>query len=150
MKDSWRAGINTAGDTKLVTKGIYAFSRNPAFLAFDFLYIGILLMYFNPLLLGATVFAMVMLHLQILQEEKYLPQLFGEEYLEYKKNTGRYFGRGKWSFAKVKCLIYTITMVFSVLYYVTCVFYAGLTLSFVWVWLLLAAFCAIILAKRRG
>ena len=143
MKDSWRAGINTAGDTKLVTKGIYGFSRNPAFLAFDLLYISILLMYFNWLLLGFTVFAMVMLHLQILQEEKYLPKLFGEDYLNYKKNTGRYFGRGKWTAAKVKCLIYTIAMVFSILYYVTCVFYAGITLSFVWVWLLLAVFCAI-------
>lgn len=143
MRDSWRAGINTAGDTKLVTKGIYAFSRNPAFLAFDLLYISILLMYFNWLLLGFTVFAIVMLHIQILQEEKFLPQLFGEEYLKYKAHTGRYFGRGKWSFTSVKCLIYTITMIFSVLYYVTCIFYARITLSFVWIWLLLAAFCAV-------
>lgn len=143
MRDSWRAGINTAGDTKLVKKGIYAFSRNPAFLAFDLLYISILLMYFNWLLLGFTVFAIVMLHIQILQEEKFLPQLFGEEYLEYKKKTGRYFGRGKWSIASVKCLLYTIIFIFSILYYITCIFYAGVSLSFVWVWLLLAAFSAI-------
>jgi len=36
---------------------------------------------------------MVMLHLQILQEERYLGTVFGEEYLTYKKCTGRYFGR---------------------------------------------------------
>jgi len=143
MKDSWRAGINTAGDTKLVTKGIYSFSRNPAFLAFDLLYIGILLMYFNWVLLGFTVFAMVMLHIQILQEEKFLPELFGEDYLKYKEKTGRYFGRGKWTFSSVKCFIYTLAFIFSIFYYVTCIFYAGINLSFVWVWLLLAAFCAI-------
>lgn len=143
MRDSWRAGITTAGDTKLISKGIYAFSRNPAFLAFDLLYIGILLMFFNWILFGFTVWAMVMLHLQILQEEKYLPKIFGEEYLKYKEHTGRYLGRGKWSFSAVKCLIYTVTCIFSILYYITCIFYAGITLSFVWVWLLLAVFCAI-------
>ncbi len=36
---------------------------------------------------------MVMLHLQILQEEKYLLTVFGSEYAEYKRGTGRYFGR---------------------------------------------------------
>ncbi len=53
-------------------KGIYNYSRNPAFLGFDLVYIGILLMFFNPVLLVISVFAMVMLHLQILREEKFL------------------------------------------------------------------------------
>ena len=35
MKDSWRAGIPDRDRTALVTGGIYAFSRNPAFLGFD-------------------------------------------------------------------------------------------------------------------
>ena len=35
MKDSWRAGIPEKDKTELVTGGIYAFSRNPAFLGFD-------------------------------------------------------------------------------------------------------------------
>ena len=35
MKDSWRAGIPDKDKTKLVTDGIYAYSRNPAFLGFD-------------------------------------------------------------------------------------------------------------------
>ena len=32
MKDNWRAGIPDRDRTELVTDGIYAFSRNPAFL----------------------------------------------------------------------------------------------------------------------
>lgn len=146
MKDSWRAGISTAGDTKLVKNGIYAISRNPAFLAFDLVYVGILMMYFNWVLLAFTVFAMVMLHIQILQEEKFLPQIFGEEYEEYKKHARRYLGRGKWSFASVKCLAYFIIFVFSIFYYFTCAWYAGFRLSFLWVWLLLAAFSALRIA----
>ena len=95
MKDSWRAGIPDGDRTKLVTGGIYAFSRNPAFLGFDFMYIGMLLMYFNLLTAFFSVFAMVMLHLQILQEEKYLVGVFGEAYTEYKSNVFRYLGRRK-------------------------------------------------------
>ena len=43
-------------------------------------------MYGNLLTLGFSTFAMVMLHLQILQEERYLESAFGTAYTEYKKN----------------------------------------------------------------
>ena len=95
MKDSWRAGIPEKDKTKLVTNGIYRFSRNPAFLGFDMMYIGVLLMYFNPLSAAFSLFATVMLHLQILQEEKYMESTFGKEYLDYKKKTFRYLGNRK-------------------------------------------------------
>lgn len=80
MKDSWRAGIPDTDKTELVTTGVYRFSRNPAFLGFDFMYIGVLLLYFNPLTAAFTLFSIVMLHLQILQEERYLIAAFGEAY----------------------------------------------------------------------
>ena len=66
MKDSWRAGIPDKDKTELVTTGIYRFSRNPAFLGFDLMYVGVLLLYGNLLTLSFSVFAIVMLHLQIL------------------------------------------------------------------------------------
>lgn len=93
MRDSWRAGIPDQDKTKLVTEGIYAYSRNPAFLGFDLQYIGILLMYCNVLLAVFTVFAVVMLHLQILQEEEYMTNTFGEEYVCYRNHVLRYLGR---------------------------------------------------------
>lgn len=93
MKDSWRAGIPEKDKTKLVTDGIYKFSRNPAFVGFDFMYIGILLMFFNIGTLLFSLFSIMMLHMQILQEEKYMAKTFGEEYLEYKKKVFRYIGR---------------------------------------------------------
>ena len=93
MRDSWRAGIPETDKTEFVSQGIYQYSRNPAFLGFDLMYTGILLMYFNGILLLFTIWAIVMLHLQILQEEKYLETVFGEEYCAYRKRTGRYFGR---------------------------------------------------------
>ena len=93
MKDSWRAGIPDQDKTKLVTDGIYQFSRNPAFLGFDLMYIGMFLLYCNVLTGIYTLFAMTMLHLQILQEEKFMAQSFGEDYLAYKKKVFRYLGR---------------------------------------------------------
>lgn len=93
MKDSWRAGIPEGDRTKLVKDGIYAYSRNPAFVGFDLQYIGVLLMYCNLLTGLFTVFAIVMLHMQILQEEKYLTSAFGSEYLEYRHQVYRYLGR---------------------------------------------------------
>ena len=93
MKDSWRAGIPDKDRTKLVTTGIYRYSRNPAFLGFDFMYVGLLVMHFNLSMLVVSAFAIIMLHLQILQEERYLTENYGDSYREYRKHVFRYLGR---------------------------------------------------------
>lgn len=94
MRDSWRAGVSKTDKTELVTNGIYQISRNPAFLGFDFLYIGTLLMFFNWILCILTPFAVIMYHLQIVNvEEDFLLATFGNEYLQYKKKVCRYIGR---------------------------------------------------------
>ena len=95
MKDSWRAGIPDSGKTELVTDGIYAYSRNPAFLGFDLQYIGVLLMFCNLLTGMFTAFAIVMLHLQILQEERHLSAAFGADYQAYRRQVLCYLGRRK-------------------------------------------------------
>lgn len=98
MKDSWRAGVSETEQTELVTDGIYQISRNPAFLGFDTVYVGILLMFFNWILFAFSVAAMVMFHLQIVKvEEPFLDSVFGEDYRKYKKKVNRYFGRKKLS-----------------------------------------------------
>lgn len=94
MKDNWRAGIQREDKTNLVMTGIYSISRNPAFLGFDLMYIGILLSYFNWYLCLATVVAVLLFHLQIVNvEEDFLTETFGNEYLEYKSKVCRYLGR---------------------------------------------------------
>lgn len=94
MSDSWRAGVSETDKTDLVTNGIFKISRNPAFLGFDLVYIGILLMFFNWILYAVSAFAAVMFHLQIVNvEEPFLLSAFGEEYFEYKKKVCRYIGR---------------------------------------------------------
>lgn len=94
MKSSWRVGIPEE-KTTLVTDGIYAWSRNPAFVGFDLLYVGICMVFFNIPLLIISLWAAVMLHLQILQEEAHMEKMCGEEYREYWARTMRYLGRKK-------------------------------------------------------
>lgn len=93
MKDNWRAGIAEQDKTDLVTTGIYAYSRNPAFLAFDLLYAGWTMMFFNWALFVVSLLGIFMFHLQILREEAFLELAFGENYVQYKRHVRRYFGR---------------------------------------------------------
>jgi len=94
MRDSWRAGVSETDKTELVTGGVFSVSRNPAFLGFDLLYIGILLLFFHPLLLIVTLFTICMFHLQIvIVEEPFLRKAFGEDYAGYANKVCRYLGR---------------------------------------------------------
>ena len=97
MKDNWRAGVQREEKTELVTTGIYCVSRNPAFLGFDLMYIGIVITFFNWYLCVATCIVMVLFHLQIVNvEEDFLIEAFGDEYIKYRKKVCRYFGRKFW------------------------------------------------------
>lgn len=93
MQDSWRAGVSK-DKTTLVTHGIFQISRNPAFLGFDLMYLGVLMVFLNWVLLIFSAFAILTLHLQIVNNEEEAMQLaFGNEYLEYKRKVNRYLGR---------------------------------------------------------
>ena len=95
---------------------------------------------------------MVMLHLQILREEKFLEKTYGSEYTQYKGRTSRYAGMGRPTPSKILMYIYFVLTIWSVLYYFTCLAYGGgLTLSWVWLWLIIAAFSAlrVFMLKRR-
>lgn len=90
MKSSWRVGIDKNTKTKLVTYGIYKFSRNPAFVGFNTMFIGLFATFPNILTFIILILNIISIHLLILQEEKHLLLTFGDDYKEYKKNTPRY------------------------------------------------------------
>ena len=91
MRTSWRVGIDYQTKTQLITTGIYKLSRNPAFLGFDLLFIGAALAFGSILSISLGLLSVVALHCLILQEEKFLETTFGQEYLDYKCKTRRYF-----------------------------------------------------------
>lgn len=90
MKSSWRVGIDKNTKTSLITDGIYKISRNPAFVGFDLMSVGLFITYPDLLTLFVTVFFTFALHRLMLQEEKHLESVFGEEYLIYKEKLPRY------------------------------------------------------------
>ena len=77
--------------TAIVRTGPYRFSRNPIYLAFSVLQLGIAIG-FNSLWLVATLIASVavMAGFVIPREEQYLERRFGGEYLDYKKSVRRW------------------------------------------------------------
>ncbi|MHC5227273.1 methyltransferase family protein [Enterococcus sp. LJL99] len=90
MRNNWRAGVDETQKTALTTTGIYKLSRNPAFVGFDLFYLGILLAEPNLILLLFSFLTIFYLHLQIVEEEKYLIKTFGQDYLNYMAKTPRY------------------------------------------------------------
>jgi protein-S-isoprenylcysteine O-methyltransferase Ste14 len=90
MQENWRAGIDASQKTELVTRGIYRISRNPAFVGFDLLSIGTAIAFPNLVLIGLTLVAVAVFHLQIRQEEQYMRAVFGADYADYMRKTRRY------------------------------------------------------------
>lgn len=93
MKTNWRSGCDISQNTALVVSGPYKISRNPAFLGFDLLYIGWMLTFPNVVTLLISSAAIVTFHLQILEEEHFLKNLFSGAYLNYSDQVNRYFGK---------------------------------------------------------
>ena len=77
--------------TAIVTTGVYAFSRNPIYLAMTTLYLGaaLLLNSLWILLLLAPVLLLINFGV-IVREENYLTVKFGDEYAAYKKRVRRW------------------------------------------------------------
>ena len=85
-------GHEVAPRTKhLMTDGPYKMSRNPMLSGTYLYYLGILLALWNwwALLVFAVIAAVMMI--QVRSEEKRLESDFGQEYLDYKQTTGRFF-----------------------------------------------------------
>ena len=77
--------------TVIVQSGPYQWSRNPIYLGFSLLYLGIALWVNSAwLLLTLAATLVLMTYGVILREERYLAARFGEEYLSYKARVRRW------------------------------------------------------------
>jgi protein-S-isoprenylcysteine O-methyltransferase Ste14 len=91
LKQSLRFGLNKSNLGKLVTSGIYAWSRNPLFLSINCLFIGILLIFPTPFFIAVSLLTLISIHFFILKEERFMHKNYGEEYKNYSKKVRRYF-----------------------------------------------------------
>jgi protein-S-isoprenylcysteine O-methyltransferase Ste14 len=88
---SFRVGIDKDHPDKLITTGVFAFSRNPIYVAFAFILFGQFLIFSNWILLVYIGAAIWLFHRQVLREENYLKEHYGKEYSEYCNRVRRYF-----------------------------------------------------------
>ena len=88
--NSWRIGIDRKKPGALVTKGIFSITRNPIYLAFDLLSLGMFLMNGTWFFLIFALLAAVACHFQILREEEFLRRQYGQEFADYCRRTPRY------------------------------------------------------------
>src|SRR5437667_2986571 len=77
--------------TVIVRTGPYRFSRNPIYLAFSLLQLGIAIWVNSLWLLATLVGAVALIHCVVIRrEEQYLERRFGAQYLNYKASVRRW------------------------------------------------------------
>jgi protein-S-isoprenylcysteine O-methyltransferase Ste14 len=74
----------------LVTQGVFAISRNPIFVFLNLYTAGTFLINGTFIFLIFGVLMAAALHYQILQEERFLLQTYGDSYRSYLNRTARY------------------------------------------------------------
>lgn len=89
LKNSWRIGVDEKEKTELIEDGMYRFSRNPYFLSYDIVLLGMVICFPSAVIIGPVLITMVLFHQMILKEEKHL-EINHTEYIEYKNRVRRY------------------------------------------------------------
>ena len=79
----------------LVAAGPYRLSRNPMYVSGLFTWLGWALFYGSPAVFFALVLLWAVFTFRVIpREERQLEELFGDDYLEYKRSVRRWIGRG--------------------------------------------------------
>jgi protein-S-isoprenylcysteine O-methyltransferase Ste14 len=90
FRQSFRIGIDTSRPDVLITDGAFAVSRNPIYVAFIMMAAGQFLIFPNlvPLIyLGGAAW---LIHRQVLREEEFLREHYGQAYADYCNQVRRY------------------------------------------------------------
>jgi protein-S-isoprenylcysteine O-methyltransferase Ste14 len=85
----------TSQKDKVVTKGLYRFTRNPTYLGIVIMHIGLGISCSSWLFLLLTGVMLIMFNAVLPAEERYCLYRFGDDYQEYKSSTPRWIGISK-------------------------------------------------------
>lgn len=87
---SFRVGIDAQRPDKLITTGIFAFSRNPIYVGFALILLGQFLIFSSWLLLAYLIAGYWLFHRQVRREEEFLSKHYGDDFEGYRKRVRRY------------------------------------------------------------
>lgn len=90
MGGSWRVGIDTENQTKLITHGIFRWIRNPTYLGLFILNLGAWLIWPTPFVATYGLVFFIVMEIQVRCEEEHLMRIHGHDYSNYAKSTRRY------------------------------------------------------------
>ena len=90
FRQSFRVGIDADHPDRLITDGVFAFSRNPIYVAFAIILIGEFFILPNWITLIYIAAATWLFHRQVLREEDYLRRHYGHAYVDYCNRVRRY------------------------------------------------------------
>jgi protein-S-isoprenylcysteine O-methyltransferase Ste14 len=90
FEQSFRVGIDADHPDQLITTGIFAYSRNPIYIAFASIMLGQFLIFSNWILLAYIGAGIWLFHRQVLREEEFLQKQYGQAYTEYCQRVKRY------------------------------------------------------------
>ena len=88
---SFRVGIDEQAAGKLVTTGMFGVSRNPLYACFLLFFLGLLLVHRNIVIVVVSVLFALLIHRQVLREERFLRAHYGAAYEAYCQQVRRYF-----------------------------------------------------------
>lgn len=87
---SFRVGIDVDQPDQLVTTGIFSLSRNPIYVGGAFILIGEFLAFPNWIPLVYLAAGLALFHRQVVREEEFMRNHYGQEYVEYCRHVRRY------------------------------------------------------------
>jgi protein-S-isoprenylcysteine O-methyltransferase Ste14 len=90
MGPSWRIGIDPEARTPLVTQGLYRFSRNPIYVFVLATFAGFALLVPNVVTWLVVVGSLWGFRAQVLREERWLVETYGDEWRSYASRVGRF------------------------------------------------------------
>jgi protein-S-isoprenylcysteine O-methyltransferase Ste14 len=83
LGEAWRSGIDPHAPGQLVSRGVYAISRNPMMLGVQLGQFGLFLAWPSLFTLACFVIGVTAVHLAVAQEEAHLADRFGPDYRRY-------------------------------------------------------------------
>jgi protein-S-isoprenylcysteine O-methyltransferase Ste14 len=84
--------FSTSPKDKVITKGLYRFTRNPTYIGIILMQIGLGIACSSWIYILLTVALMILLNANLSAEERYCLYTFGDDYRKYKNITPRWIG----------------------------------------------------------
>jgi protein-S-isoprenylcysteine O-methyltransferase Ste14 len=97
MGAHWRMGIDPAERTALLIDGPFAYVRHPIYALSQAMMLATVIAIPSPVMIALALLHIGLMQWEAAREEKYLSQIYGRQYLDYRARVGRFIPRPRGS-----------------------------------------------------